>query len=90
MANKPKTENPTKSVSEKFIDQFYSIQADFINEKGEKIEITDSGFLGLLATGYKGLAILRKQRNHTHAYSKFTKGKKLVKRNPGAVTKKKN
>ncbi len=71
-----------RTISEKFIDQFYTIQADLVTENGEKIDLPESGFLGLLATGYKGLAMYRKKRGHTFVYSKFTKGKKLVRRNP--------
>ncbi len=71
-----------KSVSEKFIDQFYSIQAELYSENGEKLDVPESGFLGLLAIGYKGLAIHRKKRGYTHIYYKFTKGKKLIRRNP--------
>jgi hypothetical protein len=79
---KNKVKKDSRTISEKFIDQFYSIQTDLMNEKGERIDIPESGFLGLLATGYKGLALYRKKRGHTFVYSKFTKGKKLVRRNP--------
>ena len=82
MAGKSKPLNTSPSISEKFIDQFYNINAEFLDENGNKIDIYDSGFLGLLATGYKGLAAIRKKRGHTHLYSKFTKGKKLIRRNP--------
>jgi hypothetical protein len=68
------------SVSEKFIDQLYSINADLQNEDGKLIEIPENGFLGLLATGYKGLSLYRKKRGITHLYSKFTKGKKIIKK----------
>jgi len=69
-------------ISEKFIDQLYSLQFNFVDEKGAKLDIPESGFLGLLATGYKGLVMLRKKRGQTHLYHKFTKGKKLIRRNP--------
>jgi hypothetical protein len=82
MTDKSKSPVIKKSVSEKFIDQFYSINTEFIDNDGNKIDIKDSGFLGLLATGYKGLAMIRKKRGHTHVYAKFTKGKKLVRKNP--------
>ncbi len=70
------------NISEKFIDQLYSLQFSFVDDKGNKMEVSESGFLGLLATGYKGLAMLRKKRGQTHLYYKFTKGKKLIRRNP--------
>ena len=78
-----------KTISEKFIDQLYNIRADIIDENGNKMEIPESGFLGLLATGYKGLALLRKRREQTHLYAKFTKGKKLIRRKPAAPKAKK-
>lgn len=87
MSKKISTKTSPKSISGKFIDQLYSIQADFVDEKGEKLDVPESGFLGLLATGYKGLALVRRKRGHTHVYSKFTKGKKLVRRNPKSGTK---
>jgi hypothetical protein len=82
MSKKTLPKADPKNISEKFIEQFYSVQAVFTDESGQKLDVPESGFLGLLATGYKGLALLRKKRGHTHVYSKFTKGKKLVKRNP--------
>ncbi len=84
MKNNSDTKAQHNSISEKFIDQLYSLQVDFTDEKGNKLEIPESGFLGLLATGYKGVAMLRKKRGQTHLYHKFTKGKKLVRRNPRA------
>ena len=85
-AKSPKTSVP--NISEKFIDQLYSLQATFVDEKGNKLEIPESGFLGLMATGYRGLAMLRKKRGQTHLYYKFTKGKKLVRKKaaPGEKT----
>lgn len=76
---KKNTANP--SISEKFIDQLYALDAQFYDETGKPIEVPASGFLGLLASGYKGLAMLRKKKGQTHLYKKFTKGKKLVRRN---------
>lgn len=76
------------SISEKFIDQLYSLDTQFLDETGKPIEIPASGFLGLLASGYKGLAMLRKKKNQTHLYKKFTKGKTPVKRNPKSQRKK--
>lgn len=71
-----------QSISEKFIDQLYALNTQFTDEYGKPIDVPDSGSLGLLATGYKGLTMLRKKRGQTHLYRKFTKGKKLVKRKP--------
>lgn len=88
-----KTVKPTEkqpSISEKFIDQLYSLEVNFVDENGKPIEIPKSGFLGLLTTGYKGTAMLRKARGQTHLYKKFTKGKKLVRRNPKAAQAKKD
>ena len=82
MSKDPGTKIPPSKISEKFIDQMYNLQFNFVDEKGDQLEIPDSGFLGLLATGYKGLVMLRKKRGQTHLYQKFTKGKKLVRRNP--------
>jgi hypothetical protein len=92
MTKKAGTQNKSKSISEKFIDQFYSIRTELYDEKGQKIEVPESGFLGLLATGYKGLSILRNKRGQTHLYAKFTKGKKVMKNRPkaGAVKRKEN
>ncbi len=73
---------PSTNISEKFINQFYSIQAEVYSPTGEKLEIPESGFLGLLATGYKGLAMHRKKQGLTHLYYKFTKGKKLPRKRP--------
>ena len=70
------------SVSEKFIDQLYSADTQFTEESGKPAEIPASGFLGLLAAGYRGIVMLRKKKNQTHLYSKFTKGKKLKKIRP--------
>ncbi len=70
------------TISERFIDQLYNMNVDFVDEKGKKLEIPESGFLGLLATGYKGLVVHRKKTGHTKVYYKFTKGKKLVRRKP--------
>lgn len=72
------------NVSEKFIDQLYSLNYSITDEKGNEMEIPESGFLGLLATGYKGLAMLRKKRGQTHLYYKFTKGKRIMRKNPHA------
>jgi hypothetical protein len=82
MNKQPAQELSTDKISEKFIDQLYSQQFNFVDEKGNKLEIPESGFLGLLATGYKGLVMLRKKRGQTHLYKKFTKGKKLPQRHP--------
>lgn len=78
-----KKRQTNQTISEKFIDQLYALNTQFTDENGNPIDVPDSGFLGLLATGYKGLAMLRKKRGQTHLYRKFTKGKKLVKRKPG-------
>jgi hypothetical protein len=75
MGKKPEA---NQSVSEKFIDQLYTLDVQFTDENGKPIEIQNSGFLGLLANGYKGLAMLRKKKGQTHLYKKFTKGKKLA------------
>jgi hypothetical protein len=69
-----------QSVSEKFVDQLYSMDFQAEDEKGNIMDVSDSGFLGLLATGYKGLVMLRKKRGTTHLYAKFTKGKKPIQR----------
>jgi len=71
------------AISEKFIDQLYSMEVNFRDEHGNLIDIPESGFLGLLATGYKGLVILRKKRGQTKLYQKFTKGKRLLKKGHG-------
>jgi hypothetical protein len=76
-----------QDISAKFIDQLYSIEVNFTDEHGKPVDIPDSGFLGLLATGYKGLVMLRKKRGQTHLYQKFTKGKKIARRNPKARNK---
>jgi hypothetical protein len=68
------------SISDKFIDQLYALDTQFTDEKGNPIEVQASGFLGLLANGYKGLAMHRKKKGQTHLYKKFTKGKKLARR----------
>jgi hypothetical protein len=75
--DKSKTKANTPTISERFIDQLYSLEVNFVDEKGKPLEVPESGFLGLLATGYKGTVMLRKARNQTHMYKKFTKGKKL-------------
>ncbi len=82
--NKPPAskKKPTNTISEKFVNQLYNLNVDFTDEKGKKLEIPESGFLGLLATGYKGLIMHRKKTGHTKVYYKFTKGKKLVRRKP--------
>ncbi len=82
MKKLPVTKTNQNNISEKFIDQLYNLQYDFRDEKGNKLEIPESGFLGLLATGYKGLAMLRRKRGQTHLYYKFTKGRKLIRQNP--------
>ena len=66
------------TISEKFIDQLYTPDLQFNDESGNPVEVQTSGFLGLLANGYKGLAMLRKKKGQTHLYKKFTKGKKLA------------
>lgn len=63
------------TVSERFIEQLYSMESTFTDEEGKGIEIPKSGFLGLLATGYRGTVMLRRQRGQTHLYKKFTKGR---------------
>ena len=84
MSQKTQIKSNKNNISEKFIDQLYSMSVGFVDENGKKLEIPESGFLGLLATGYKGLAMLRKKRGQTHLYYKFTKGRKLIRKNPGA------
>ncbi len=69
-----------QTISEKFIDQLYALNTQFTDENGKPVDIPASGFLGLLAAGYKGLVMLRKKKDQTHLYQKYTKGKKLVKR----------
>jgi len=71
-----------KTVSERFVDQLYSMDFQVKDDKGNTMELSESGFLGLLATGYKGLVMLRKKRGTTHLYLKFTKGKKPMQRKP--------
>jgi len=70
------------NISEKFIDQLYSMNVSFRDEHGNNMEIPDSGFLGLLAAGYKGVVMLRKKRGQIKLYQKFTKGKRVAKKNP--------
>ena len=84
MKKQPDTESKPVNISEKFIDQLYSLKYNITDEKGNELEIPESGFLGLLATGYKGLAMLRKKRGQTHLYYKFTKGKRVRHKNPNA------
>jgi hypothetical protein len=67
-----------QTVSERFTDQIYALDFSVKDENGNTIEIPESGFLGLLASGYKGLIMIRKKRGTTHLYSKFTKGKKIT------------
>jgi hypothetical protein len=69
--NKPSGQ--AKTISEKFIDQLYSLEAVLTDEKGNKTELQKTGFLGLLAAGYKGTALIRKLRGQTHLYARFTK-----------------
>lgn len=83
MEKKKKETTKAPTTSELFIDQLYSQEANFVDEKGEAVEIPESGFIGLLTTGYKGTMMLRKARNQTHLYKKFTKGRKLPSRKPG-------
>ena len=68
------------TISQKFIQQLYNMEVEFKDEKGNDLQVTKSGFLGLLAVGYKGLIMHRKRTGQTYLYNNFTKGKKLVKR----------
>lgn len=88
MEKKKKETAKAPSTSERFIDQLYSLDANFVDEKGNPVEIPESGFIGLLTTGYKGTMMLRKARNQTHLYKKFTKGRKLPVRKPKQQAKK--
>lgn len=86
--NKESTKsNTSPTISEKFVDQLYTLEVNFVDEKGEALEVPESGFLGLLTTGYKGTVMLRKARGQTHLYKKFTKGKKMIRKNPKAKPK---
>jgi hypothetical protein len=69
-----------QTVSERFVEQLYSMDFQVKDENGKDIELSNTGFLGLLATGYKGLVMLRKKRGTTHLYAKFTKGKNPIQR----------
>ncbi len=69
-----------QSIAERFVDQLYMMDFPLVDENGNALEIPESGYLGLLATGYKGLVIWRKKRGTTYLYSKFTKGKQPVRR----------
>ncbi|MBN1950919.1 MAG: hypothetical protein JW801_06920 [Bacteroidales bacterium] len=82
MEKEKKTSAKQPTTSERFIDQLYSLDVNFVDEHGKPMEVPDSGFLGLLTTGYKGTVMLRKARNQTHLYQKFTKGEKLPQRRP--------
>jgi hypothetical protein len=86
--NKESAKSDTSpTIAEKFVDQLYSLDIGFADENGKALEVPESGFLGLLTTGYKGTIMLRKARGQTHLYKKFTKGKKMVRRNPKAKPK---
>jgi hypothetical protein len=62
-----------RTVSEKFIDQLYQLDISFTDQDGNRIDIPENGFLGLLAAGYKGTVALRKRRGQSHLYAKYTK-----------------
>jgi hypothetical protein len=75
-----------QTVSERFVDQLYSMDFQIKDEKGNAMEINNRGFLGLLATGYKGLVMMRKKRGTTHLYSKFSKGKNPIQKKPKTLS----
>ena len=75
--NKESTKSDTSpTLAEKFVDQLYSLDIGFVDENGKALEVPESGFLGLLTTGYKGTVMLRKARGQTIYTRNSPKGKR--------------
>lgn len=56
--------------SKTILDNLLNADFEFINERGEKFEVSPKGSLGLLASGYKGLVAVRKKRKQLKSLNK--------------------